>query len=147
MKTVDEVIKGIQIPQSGTDLGSLIVKVTKSNSQSVTLNIFSNKINQGNFFKRSQATFTPCVPPERTPDFTSATGSEYWIDDNGVTRSSSHWGSVRQCFWSIEAGSNCGYCLFEKFTGIPIKRVLTLPEIKGLSQTEINRRIIEVARG
>lgn len=55
-----------------------------------------------NFMKSTNANFTPCVKPEREPDFTSPSGSQYWYIGQSVVRFSDHWGDVASCRWYID---------------------------------------------
>ena len=60
------------------------------------------KYDENNFFKATSAVFDICAKPERTPDYVSECGSEYWYADGKVIRNSDHWGyGVASCNWWI----------------------------------------------
>ena len=49
------------------------------------------------FHHATLATFTPCDPPRREPDFVSPSRSVYWDIGWGVIRSSDHWVGLEGC--------------------------------------------------
>jgi len=53
----------------------------------------------GNFHLETRATFMPCATPERMPDYTSDSGSQYWYEGSTVIRCANHWGVVASCVW------------------------------------------------
>jgi hypothetical protein len=95
------------------------------------------KYNAENFFNHTAAVFTTCDEPEREPDYISGLdGSKYWYTDDGVIRTSDHWGyGIASCNWwlreldMIHHGSVgfdglldafgkstvCAYCPFDGF--------------------------------
>lgn len=61
-----------------------------------------SEYNESNFFETTSAVFDICERPERTPDFVSGSGSEYWYEDGKVIRNSDHWGNgIASCNWWI----------------------------------------------
>jgi hypothetical protein len=84
----------------------------------------------GNFWRKTQANFTACEPPERPPDFKSkgAGGSRYWDMGDHVVRHSNHWsgqhgvGRIVDCEWAIDIShgkkeyvtGKCHYTSFRK---------------------------------
>lgn len=72
-------------------------------------NKMEKKITTQNFMKSTNANFTPCVKPEREPDFTSPSGSQYWYENGGVIRHSDHWGAeIASCNWFLD-GNHSAY--------------------------------------
>ncbi len=79
------------------------------------------KVNFANFHNFTTAVFTPCVKPDREPDFVSDSGSEYWDLGDRVVRLSDHWGWVKSCSWTfgeprLHFVYSCGECLYKDFT-------------------------------
>lgn len=67
----------------------------------------------------TRATFTPHPVPNRTPDYMSDSGSQYWYTPTGVIRYSNHWNmEIDGCYWELAKG-NCGYCAYTDFVHIP----------------------------
>jgi hypothetical protein len=60
--------------------------------------------NQENFFIRSQANWLSCQLPAGDPAFVSNSGSSYWYTEDGVIRTSDHWGTVATCRWTLDGG-------------------------------------------
>jgi hypothetical protein len=52
-----------------------------------------------NFHLETRATFMPCATPDRMPDYTSDSGSQYWYEGSTVIRCANHWGVVASCVW------------------------------------------------
>lgn len=78
------------------------------------------------FYKGTSAQFSQCAPPATAPDFISPSGSKYWYLEDGVIRSSDHWGNVSTCRWLLEGASTytlpleenpfyTGFCPWESF--------------------------------
>ena len=57
--------------------------------------------NEYNFAHGTSANFSPTSRPDRKPDFTSKSNSEYWNTPMGVIRGSDHWGTVGSCDWKL----------------------------------------------
>ncbi len=54
-----------------------------------------------NFFDYTVSIFDECGKPEREPDFTSGSGSQYWYTAEGVVRGANHWGNgLDNCDWA-----------------------------------------------
>lgn len=54
------------------------------------------------YFTATVATWERAKPPKGKPDYVSRSGSAYWYTDEGVYRSSDHWGSsVATCSWYL----------------------------------------------
>lgn len=93
--------------------------------------------NKKNFFYQTIAVFTPCKRPKQSPDHISRNrngdiSSEYWYTNDGVIRSSNHWGTgVASCDWALKDNAygsegsitktrkRCGFCKWEDFVKIP----------------------------
>lgn len=61
-------------------------------------------LNKDNYFKNTYAQWKSVSEkelPKETPDYESASGSEYWYTDKGVYRRSNHWGKVASCYWYL----------------------------------------------
>ena len=55
-----------------------------------------------NFFENTIAIYKETAKPNREPDFTSSSGSQYWYYKDKVIRGSNHWGrSVDNCDWAF----------------------------------------------
>lgn len=85
------------------------------------------------FFESTVAVWKPVGKPAGEPDYTSASGSEYWYEDEGATRRSNHWGwDVGSCHWYLEGLNDtssklslfetetvaepvCGFCRWDDF--------------------------------
>jgi hypothetical protein len=51
----------------------------------------------------TEAFFTKCENPNRTPDYISESGSKYYYTKEGVIRESNHWGSdISTCRWFLD---------------------------------------------
>jgi ribosomal protein S8 len=62
-----------------------------------------------NFFKNTYCIFKTVDPEEltnKTPDFTSRSGSQYFYTEAGVYRISSHWGRAATCRWRLQTDAN-----------------------------------------
>lgn len=57
-----------------------------------------------NFFDYTVTMFHETgIRPNRDPDYTSDSGSEYWYSKDGVVRGSDHWGNgVAHCDWALQ---------------------------------------------
>ena len=56
-----------------------------------------------NFFENTIAIFKETEKPNREPDFTSDSGSQYWYYKDKVIRGSNHWGRrVDNCDWALQ---------------------------------------------
>lgn len=84
---------------------------------------------KSNYFMGTEAIFVPCATPNRTPDYTSASGSDYWYTEDGVIRKSDHWGyGVASCDWYMAGAEDvscmdwradmCGFCAWEGFSAV-----------------------------
>lgn len=83
------------------------------------------KANKGNFFVATEAKFKECKTPNRTPDYVSESGSEYWYTRRGVIRRSNHWNWVASCTWEYEGKGlsgelRTGFCKWRKFKLKPL---------------------------
>ena len=82
-----------------------------------------NGIGEHNYFMGTVADWRECEQPDRKPDYRSGSGSQYWYTENGVIRSSNHWGEgVASCDWYLDGeeiwgGSQwyCGYAAYMDF--------------------------------
>ena len=78
-------------------------------------------VDWSNYGNGTVARFARCERPNRSPDFSSESGSRYWNTEHGLIRESDHWGPVRQCWWSHESNepgdgiSSCGFCEWHDF--------------------------------
>ncbi len=64
--------------------------------------------NRNNFFKNTYCVFTQ-VPPTEIPTYShykSKSGSSYFFTDDGVYRTSNHWGRAAKCKWKLESNDN-----------------------------------------
>ena len=82
--------------------------------------------NSKNYYMATKADFETCDEPEREPDYISYSGSAYWYSDDGVVRSSDHWGTgVASCDWTLDGraessfiddgGRRSGFCPWASF--------------------------------
>ena len=66
--------------------------------------------NPGNFYCGTAADWTGCARPDRRPDHSSPSGSDYWYSDSGVVRYSDHWGSeVASCDWYLDGAEGSSF--------------------------------------
>lgn len=79
------------------------------------------------FHHRTEATFHPTEPPDRAPDFVSASHSVYWDLTTHVVRASDHWVGLdgcdgqATCRWDLHndpggPGFRVGVCRYDAFT-------------------------------
>ncbi|NUY79876.1 hypothetical protein HUK80_03135 [Flavobacterium sp. MAH-1] len=61
--------------------------------------------NRANFHKSTFCIFKESETPDRSPDYTSSSGSQYWFSDEGVFRKSNHWGRAAKCKWRLVAST------------------------------------------
>lgn len=84
-------------------------------------------INQHNYYMGTTANWTPTSRPNRKPDYTSRSNSDYWYTRDGVIRYSDHWGGeIASCNWYLNDvgqssfndrdGWRFGYAKWEDFT-------------------------------
>lgn len=97
-------------------------------------------IDSKSYFKSTKANFTSCDRPDREPDYVSASGSAYWYGDEGVVRSSDHWGKgIASCDWHLDGESVsswdpvCGFCAWSafEFNRPIVVRIIGLPDGEG----------------
>lgn len=118
----------------------------------------------GNFFKNTTATYTKCNRPDREPDVTSPSGSEYWETPTGVIRCSDHWsntcGRIATCWWMYEPDKEtrrslfryqcaqahrqrlAGYCPYENFAVKSEKKTLWRYAKQFLSKNIKDRKLL-----
>lgn len=84
--------------------------------------------NKDTFYMNSKVKFHKTCRPDRDPDYTSASGSEYWYTSEGVYRSSTHWSgqygcdNIASCWWELDIytddpySHNIGYAKWTDFT-------------------------------
>ena len=105
------------------------------------------KVNFRNFWIRTRANFTTCDPPDREPDFVSRSGSAYWDEGDGITRTSDHWTGqhgvrrIVDCYWQLDRSHEfeetaTGRCDYTDFVQIKKKGRKTLQE-RGI---ELNKK-------
>lgn len=61
-----------------------------------------------NFFKNTYCVFTAVdfqFVKDKTPDFTSRSGSQYFYTSDGVYRVSTHWGRAATCRWRLQTAA------------------------------------------
>ncbi|WP_430613286.1 hypothetical protein [Flavobacterium sp. JP2137] len=82
------------------------------------------KYNRYNFFKHTFCEFREVMPEElqeKLPNYKSASGSEYYFDQEGVYRYANHWGRAANCRWRLlgsggkQNGYHWGYALWTDF--------------------------------
>lgn len=84
-------------------------------------------INSRNYFMGTTANWKAASRPNRKPDYTSHSGSDYWYTETGVIRYSDHWGSeIASCNWYLDGeeqssfddqdGWRYGYAAWNDFT-------------------------------
>lgn len=64
--------------------------------------------NRNNFFKNTYCVFTQ-VPTTEIPTYShyrSRSGSSYFFTDDGVYRTSNHWGRAAKCKWKLASDDN-----------------------------------------
>lgn len=61
--------------------------------------------NRSNFHKSTFCIFKESETPDRAPEYTSSSGSQYWFSDEGVFRKSNHWGRAAKCKWRLVTNS------------------------------------------
>ncbi|MBD3581049.1 hypothetical protein [Flavobacterium selenitireducens] len=60
--------------------------------------------------------------PIRLPDHTSASGSQYWFEQDGVFRNANHWGRAAKCKWRLIGSpdnsqrTKCGFARWIEFS-------------------------------
>lgn len=64
--------------------------------------------NRSNFHKNTFCIFKHSEMPLRAPDFISKSGSRYWFSDEGLFRTSNHWGRAARCKWRLTGGGSGG---------------------------------------
>lgn len=78
--------------------------------------------NRNNFHKRTFCIFRSAATPNRLPDHTSKSGSQYWFGQDGVFRNSNHWGRAAKCKWKLIGSptpgtrTKCGFALWTDFS-------------------------------
>ncbi len=63
------------------------------------------KFHKQNFFKNTYCIFKTVaieIIKDKTPDYISRSGSQYFYTDEGVYRISSHWGRAATCKWRLQ---------------------------------------------
>lgn len=69
--------------------------------------------NKYNFFKHTYCIFTEVATTDilaaEQHNYQSKSGSEYYYTNQGVYRTSNHWGRVANCRWRLVTKSNKGY--------------------------------------
>lgn len=95
------------------------------------------------FHQKTRASFRPCRPPDREPDFVSPGRSVYWDCGDRVVRASDHWSGqngceeIGGCVWTYEGPCRpgvweAGECAYTEFT-----RRIRIIEIRQASLEEI----------
>lgn len=68
------------------------------------------KFDKTNFMYDTACAWRPATQPKRKPDYESDSGSRYWYTENGVIRSSDHWGaSIASCKWWLTGKADRQY--------------------------------------
>jgi hypothetical protein len=123
------------------------------------------QITISNYTKETEAVFREVPIPERNPDYVSQSGTQYWIDREGVTRYSDHWGAGigtinARCNWFIgeqnqyEQSRNytgsyrCGRAEYKDFKDLAFKRDSNINVGSKRRQYEENKeKVLKVLQG
>lgn len=123
------------------------------------------EISQSNYTKETEAIFREIPVPEKTPDYVSQSGTQYWIDSDGVTRYSDHCGANigtmnARCNWFIgeqnqyeqsrnyTGGYRCGRSEFNNFKDLAYKRDSNINvESKKKQYNENREKVLKVLQG
>ena len=122
------------------------------------------QITISNYTKETEAVFREVPIPERNPDYVSQSGTQYWIDNEGITRYSDHWGAVigttARCNWFIgdqnkyeqswnyKDGYKCGRSEWKDFKDLAFKRDSNINiESKKRQYKENKEKVEKVLQG